>query len=176
MRSRPNRYTIALLACLASAAGADSAFDARVSVANATVAPRPEHKQMLVPGDLEYAVEVSMRCSGQSEPESLSLGVADTRDFFDLADSADRSTLVSTFIVPGEQVAPVVTQGYCIQGDEESQVALQVDDILTMQLSLRCSDQSIHYLSQPLAVTINCVTRAVKQEGASRQDASPSER
>ena len=167
MRSRPFCYAIVMASSLATSAGADTMLEARISVASATIVPRAEEKQMLLPGDLEYAIEVTMRCADHSDPQSLSLGVADVRNYIDLAETEDRSTVVSTVMVPGEQVAPVVTQGYCVVDKEETQTTLQIKDVLTMQLSLRCSDESIHYRSQPLSVIIECAAADENQDASS---------
>lgn len=171
MRRRLYRYAIVLAASLPSYASGDGLLEARVSTASTTVAPLVEEKRMLLPGDLEYAIEVIMQCGELGDPQSLSLGVADTRNFIDLTEAGDTSTLVSTLMVPGAQLAPIVTQGYCVADRIETHTTMRVNDILTLQLSMRCSDQSIHYLSQPLGVSIDCVETPEDQESP-----SPSER
>lgn len=169
MRRRLYRCAIVLAASLPSYASGDSLLEARVSTASTTVAPLVEERRMLLPGNLEYEIEIIMQCGELSDPQSLSLGVADTRNFIDLTEADDKSTLVSTFIVPGAQLAPIVTQGYCVEDRKETHTTMRVDDVLTLQLSLRCSDQSIHYLSQPLGVSIDCAETPEDQESSSSE-------
>jgi hypothetical protein len=136
---------------------ANDEIKVRVSVATAEVAPNIESKQMLVPSDLEYSIEVDMRCEDPGLPRSLSLGVADTRHNFNIAEHAEH--LAATFKVPSQQLAPLVTQGYCVADDPDSQTTITIEGAFTAQISLRCESDdwsSVVYLSQPLSVRLFC--------------------
>lgn len=136
---------------------ANDEIKVRVSVAVTEVAPHIDSKQMLIPSDLEYAIEVEMRCEDPGLPRSLSLGVADTRHNFNIAEHAEH--LAATFEIPGKQLAPLVTQGYCVADDPDSQTTMTIEGAFTAQISLRCESDdsnSVVYLSQPLSVRLLC--------------------
>jgi len=164
------RYALPALVALPATILAGNEIVAEVSVADAEVRPQASDKQVLVPADLEYAIELETNCEPGSEPASLSLGVADTRHRFDLTDFAASGRVSSTFVVPGEQLAPVVTKGYCIADNPASQTAILLPAVFTAQISLVCSSgnsDSVHYLSQPLAVRLLCVSADKDQEASS---------
>lgn len=170
MKMRFFRYTLLALVALPATLWADNAIVAEVSVADAEFMPQASDRQVLVPPDLEYAIELDTNCGPGSEPASLSLGVADTRHRFSLADSAASGLVSSTFVVPGEQLAPVVKTGFCIADNSASQTTILLPAVFTAQISLVCrsgNSDAVHYLSQPLAVRLVCVSADKDQEASS---------
>ena len=170
MKMRFFRYTLPALVALPATILAGNAIVAEVSVANAEFWPQASDRQVLEPPDLEYAIELETNCEPGSEPASLSLGVADTRHRFSLTDFAATGIVSSTFVVPGEQLAPVVTKGYCIADNSASQTTILLRAAFTAQISLVCrsgNSDSVHFLSQPLAVRLVCVSADKDQEASS---------
>ena len=167
MNMRPFLYMSLVYVALSPTPCSGEALRAEVSVAETEVTPQVEDKRVLVPADLEYAIEIEARCSQDSVPASLSIGVADTRHHFPLADSADTARFSTTFVVPGRQVAPLVTTGYCVLEQPDSQTTMLVPAALTAQISLACSSgvsSSMHYLSKPLAIRLICVSPDADQD------------
>ena len=169
MKMRFFRYVLLAIIVFPPVLSASELILARVSVAEARVTPQVEDKQVLVPTDLEYAIEIETRCESDSVPLSLSIGVADVRHYFHLADSANPRYLNTTFLVPGQQLAPLVTTGYCVAENPDSHDTLLVESAFSAQISLTCGRdvaRSVHYLSQPLSVRLLCIAPAEGQESS----------
>lgn len=130
-------------------------FDtATVSVAPDTVAKR----QLFLPG-LEYTFTAEVNCREPSKPKRLSISIADTRVLLEIAEDGQSSNIKQALQVPATQLGPLQTDGFCIEGNSETQTAIVVQGVLTSSASVRCAsdnDESIHFASEPLAVRIEC--------------------
>ena len=170
MKIRLFGYMLSAVIALPATLPAAEPIRASLSVADAEVTTRVGDKQVLVPTDLEYAIEIATSCEPGSVPASLSIGVADTRHHLSLTDSFDSGRVSTTFVVPGQQLAPIVTSGYCVADHPGSQGIVIIEAAFTAQISLACRSDvasTMHYLSQPLSVRLVCRSDDESQDASS---------
>ena len=152
--------TAALLALTAYSAATDQSAAVSIS-ANTPSMPvtrrATDQSPLIVPG-LEYEFQVETRCSEGSEPESVMLSIADTREHLPPAQLNQSST---TFLirVPAKQIAPLQVDEFCIDETPQDSMRLTIGAVLSAQASLVCSgdgEKSITYTSTSLDLMLTC--------------------
>ena len=151
---------VASLALLPSASiGNSGSISAAFSTATVSVEPATAGRRQIDLPALEYDFSIYVQCEAPAQPARLSVSVADTRRRFDLPDVEESGSVNESLLIPASQLTPVATDGFCVDGDEASHAPLLVRGVLTSSLSLRCSDEnddSIHFVSESLAVRLEC--------------------
>ncbi len=144
----------------------DASEEPTIEIASSTpsvvLAPRPYGRFIRLPSlEIEFSVRPS--CPGDSQPQSVTLSVADTRKSIGVENLTARQIATITLQVPAKQIAPIAAADFCrISGDDGSVYEgkeLTFADALTAHASLRCSadsDDSITYVSHALNVKIRC--------------------
>ncbi len=149
-----------VLVLLPSASIGDSGrISAAFSTATVSVSPATDGRRQIDLPALEYDFSIYVQCEAPAQPARLSVSVADTRKRFNLPHVEASGSVNETLLIPADQLAPVVTDGFCVDGDEASRTPLLVKGVLTSALSLRCStesDDTIHFASESLAVRLEC--------------------
>ncbi len=149
------------LVLLPSAGNGDSSrISAAFGTATVSVSPADAGRRQIELPALEYEFSVYVHCEAPAKSARLSVTVADTRNRFDLPEAAASGSVNESLLIPASQLAPVITDGFCVDDDEASHNSLLVEGLLTSSLSLRCSAESedtIHFASESLAVRLECV-------------------
>ena len=126
----------------------------------------PGRHTMRLPG-LEFAIRLEPRCAVGTDADSISVSVADTRLHIGRDVLAEQPVIEMTIRVPREQIGPLVIEDFCVVGDDAANGSeMRVRDALTVQLSLKCTDesrQSIIYQTESLAITLICETPTADQ-------------
>ncbi|MDJ0701257.1 MAG: hypothetical protein QNJ07_15525 [Woeseiaceae bacterium] len=160
-----------VLALLPSAGNGDSSrITAAFGTATISVSPMDDGRRQIELPALEYDFSIYVHCEAPAQSARLSISVADTRKRFDLPDATASGSVNESLLIPARQLAPVITDGFCVDGDEASHNSLLVEGLLTSSLSLRCSAESedtIHFASESLAVRLECVELSEDYETSS---------
>ena len=152
-------WAASTLLVLAIAYGDSPELVARVSAATVDVEPSTDTERRIALPDLEFDFSVSMNCGPVLKASRVSISVADTRHSYEIGAAEDRRNLDASFAVPGEQIAPVAADGFCVRDEPRSQRPMQLPGLLSSQISLLCSgesDSEIHFASQALNVELVC--------------------
>ncbi len=153
-------FLVVALAVLPSTSIGNAArISAAFSTATVSVSPAIEVRRQIDLPALEYDFSIHVQCEAPAQAARLSVSVADTRKRIDLADAESSGSVDESLLIPADQLAPVVTDGFCVDGDEASRASLLVKGVLTSSLSLRCSNQrddTIYFASESLAVRLEC--------------------
>jgi len=127
-------------------------FDAAV----AKIALRSSSRPIQLPG-LIFAVRIEASCSTPLTARSISISIADTRIN---VQPDDTGLIEKTIRVPTKQLGPIAVDDFCIVGDDVSSgQQLQLRDVLSAQISLRCSSdtqESMSYETVALEVALQC--------------------
>lgn len=145
-----------LVATAANADENDSPLAVAFEPATATVAPRETSRPIDLP-DLTFAFRAQAFCPDEQVAESVTISIADTRI---TVRPDDNGIIEKSIVVPRKQLAPVVANDFCLLDEaEQPELALQVDDAMSAQLSLRCAgenSESIRYQTTSLNVALQC--------------------
>ncbi len=159
MRISDARLWLAVMLCSPTVAPAEPGILlVEFSTAIVPVAPETLDKRRIMLPSLDYAFAIRANCPEPGRASSVSISIADTRQRFDLQES-DSGLLDADFSIPAEQLAPLVTDGFCVAGDAASEAPLVVRGALTSQASVLCTsgdEQSLYFASEPLAVKLIC--------------------
>ena len=143
-------------------ASEEPAIEIRSSTPSVVLAPRTYGRFIRLPS-LEIEFKVRPSCPRGSQPQSVTLSVADTRKSIGVENLTARQISTITLQVPGKQIAPIAAADFCRISDDDRSVfegrELTFADALTAHASLRCSadsDDSITYVSHALNVNIRC--------------------
>jgi len=136
-----------------------------VDVAPAIVQVRPlaQGRKLIRLPTLEFRFTIQATCALDTEVQSVSISIADTRKTISGDDILSAFDQPVVFSVPARQVSPVAVDGFCPQADDrERQAELLVRDAVTAHLSLRCTGENgadITYSSRALDVILQCPDR-----------------
>jgi hypothetical protein len=128
------------------------------------VSPRLPGRVNISLPSLTYAMSVTVDCEANWQPDSVSIGVADSRASFNAEQLRASRELTLELRIPSEQIPPLHVEHFCIIGDRDESDTTNTDKItisgvLSAQASLRCateSAKSITYLTKPLDVVLEC--------------------
>lgn len=134
---------------------------------------------------LEYRFDVQAACRDDRTPRSLSINIADSRLALSGGDLESHAAKELVLTVPARQLAPIAVDDFCVAGpvveggtaggpaangaggvsveDPAPRRLLTVPAVVSAQASLVCGGDSgsdISYVTQPLAVTLACMTPA----------------
>ena len=116
---------------------------------------------------LEFRFTIQAVCAIDTEAQSISISVADTRKTISGNDIATISDMPIDFSIPARQLSPVAVDGFCPRADDGNRLAkLLVRDAVTAHLSLRCAGkggEAITYKSHALDVMLQCPVRGDDQ-------------
>ena len=174
-----------ILLCVAAAivtipvladSGAEMSVKAQAAVV--TVKPLPYGRRLVPLPALEFALLVEPQCAPDTQPDSISISVADTKTTLTASDINGRSMVVASIAVPRRQVSPLAIEGFCQadQSDESNPPELLVKDAFTANISLRCAGEHntvIAYASKTLDLKLRCMNEEGETGAPSDQD-SPS--
>jgi hypothetical protein len=152
------RASVLILASLVAAADSGD-FRIEFSTALVHIAPDASSRRRIELPVLEYQFAADTRCPASAAESRLSISIADTLYRFPLEPSEPAGTLNADLTVPAEQLAPLVTEGFCVSDDESSAAPLVVPGALTSHVSLHCGsgpDRTVRFASRPLAVQLVC--------------------
>jgi hypothetical protein len=162
------RLLLALVLVLVCAQGAWSESNARLHVDAAAaivqIEPLAVGRKLIRLPALEFELSIDAACALDSDAESLSISVADTRKTISGDGTANISGQPIRFLVPARQVSPIAVYGFCPHAGESSELLIR--DAVTTHLSLRCSGadgESITYASYGLDVLLRCATPVSSQ-------------
>lgn len=154
----PALLPFVVFAAAASWAETFAHLDMETEPVSITLTPVDEgHKVVRLPA-LEYRIRVHGRCAAEQRAESVSISAADTQAMLTGAQLADAGLIVVDLVVPAQQLAPLIVDGFCSSQDRTARELL-VESVVMANLSLRCAvgaDQSITYAAHPLAVMLKC--------------------
>lgn len=123
----------------------------------AQIAPRPaRHRQIDLP-TISFSVKTRFACMGNTLPELLSIGIADT--LFRHVPAAGQRSLLAVVEVPAEQIAPINIGNFCVADDTSVGTDLLLPGIATAQVSLRCDLSTppiLQLTSVPLPLRLIC--------------------
>lgn len=161
---------IAIIALAANSPGeepSDNRLLVDTDAALVTVSELPSGRHSMRLPSLEFAIRLEPRCAVGTDADSISVSVADTRLRIGRDALAEQPVIETTIRVPREQIGPLVIRDFCVAGDDAANGSeLRVRDALTVQLSLKCTDesrQSIIYQTESLAITLICETPTADQ-------------
>jgi hypothetical protein len=161
---------IAIMALAVESPGEEQPDDhllVSIDTAMVEISARPSGRHAIRLPSLEFVVRLEPRCAIGKDADSVSISVADTRLRIGRDPLAEQPIIETTIRIPGEQIGPLVIEGFCVAGEDAANDAfMEVRDALTAQLSLRCSEgsrQSIVYWTEALTITLKCETPAASQ-------------
>ena len=134
-------------------------LEATASMASASVGPAAGLKRTIRLPALDFEFDLLAFCPEEQRPLSVSASIADTRQSFEVRAVDGQHHASALVTVPAAQIAPVVTENFCMDGDPQSLQSLHLAGTLTAQISLRCGAeeaQSAYFLSVPLDVRLVC--------------------
>jgi len=157
---------------------ANSGAEMRVKadVAVVTVKPLPGGRRLVRLPALEFALLIEPQCAPDTQVDSISISVADTKTTLTAGDMDGQSEVVAKIAIPRRQVSPLAIEGFCQLGrnDESNQSEMLIEDAFTASISLRCAGEHntvIAYASKALDLKLRCVheegeTEAPPDQGA----------
>ncbi len=161
---------IAIMALAANSSGEEQSDDRLLvdtDAALVAISELPSGRHSMRLPSLEFTIRLEPRCAVGMDADSISVSVADTRLRIGRDALAEQPVIETTIRVPREQIGPLVIRDFCVAGDDAANGSeMRVRDALTVQLSLRCTDesrQSIIYQTESLAITLICVTPTADQ-------------
>ncbi len=162
-------YIVPLLVASAAHGENEHQITSAADAAAVELAPLSDRRSVSLP-ELEFPFRINANCAGDEFATSISISIADTVTSHDvstendpaLEQPADPVLLETILKVPGQQLAPVMIEGFCTgdkaQGSEDGQ-SLLIRDAIAANISLRCSSdvsQSISYARLPLEIKLVC--------------------
>jgi len=166
------------LALLAITAPASSSNHAQATVlakpALVEIGPQPAVNRLLNLPSLEFPLTIEPRCAAGARIESLVISIADTQRRYVAADFAASGPLESTLLLPERQIGPLAIGQFCAAErlDPDPQRSLQIHDVFTASVSLRCSSdfgQTISFETLALDVSLSCKSAADEQSDAAAE-------
>ena len=161
---------IAIMALAADSPGEEQSDDRLLvdtDAALVAVSELPSGRHSMRLPSLEFAIRLEPRCAVGMEADSISVSVADTRLHIGRDALAEQPVVETTIRVPREQIGPLVIRDFCVAGDDAANGSeMRIRDALTVQLSLKCTDesrQSIIYQTESLTITLICETPTADQ-------------
>ena len=161
---------IAIMALAANSPGEEQSDDRLLvdtDAALVAVSELPSGRHSMRLPSLEFTIRLEPRCAVGTDADSISVSVADTRLRIGRDALAEQPVIETTIRVPREQIGPLVIKDFCVAGyDGANGSEMRVHDALTVQLSLKCTDenrQSIIYQTESLAITLICETPTADQ-------------
>ncbi len=161
---------IAIMALAADSPGEEQSDDRLVvdtDAALVAVSELPSGRHSMRLPSLAFAIRLEPRCAVGMEADSISVSVADTHLRIGRDALAEQPVIETIIRVPREQIGPLVIRDFCVAGDDATNGSeMRVRDALTVQLSLKCTDesrQSIIYQTESLAITLICETPTADQ-------------
>lgn len=128
-----------------------------------TIQPQSEGSRFLQLPALEYRFFLEAKCTTGFAPESLSVGIADSRKSLGSSEIPEQEPFEVTLPVPADQVGPVALHSFCRNTDPRDSgtetLSLLIPAVVSAQLSLTCmndSSREISYASAPVDVLLNC--------------------
>lgn len=139
------------------------------------IAPGGNGRRAIQLPALRYEFQLLHRCAVASEPQSLSVTVADSHVRFPAdALDADRGVVRASLSIPASQIPPVVVNAFCEQGQAEpddGQPTLTLASIMSVSASLRCGSalgDQVTFSAAPLDVVLVCDAEAAASAGEGR--------
>lgn len=139
----------------------ESQLAVRTTTATAIINEVAAGRRLIALPELSYEFAIDLQCAGETQAESISISVADTRHTLGAAEIAGQSTVEAGITIPRQQVAPIAIDNFCqLQEYEETAFAeLMVDAAFTAHISLLCKGEeqlSIVYTTAGLALKLQC--------------------
>ena len=133
-------------------------------VPTVTVAPRPPGQLVVHLPGLSYAMTVTIDCTANWVPDSVSISVADSGTSLDAEQLQAGVELELELRIPANQIAPLRIEKFCTVDDKDvhdtaNQERIYVPGFMSAQASLRCatdSEQLTMYVTKPLDVVLKC--------------------
>ena len=101
--------------------------------------------------------DISLTCTADLEPVTVSLSIADTRKSLATKDISNTGITSITMTIPEAQIGPIAVNGFCVAaGVAES---IRIPAVLSAQASLLCANDEgskMTYVSRSLDVTLLC--------------------
>jgi hypothetical protein len=137
-----------------------------VEAALVTITPRLPGRNLIRIPTLEIAFTVAATCRDEWNARSLSLSVADTRRSYSATELDENTPESIALRVPGEQIAPLAVDEFCVVAEADAQThaatddeQLLVRDAFSAHASLLCAsnqEQRMNYVSRTLDVILVC--------------------
>ena len=106
---------------------------------------------------LSYVFDISVTCTADLEPVTVSLSIADTRKSLATKEISNAGNTSITMTIPEAQIGPIAVNGFCVTaGVAES---IRIPAVLSAQASLLCANDEggrMIYASRSLDVTLLC--------------------
>lgn len=140
-----------------------SELDVRSEVPQIAMKPRAEGTRFLTLPALEYRFFLEARCTEGFAPETLSVGIADSRKSLRSAEIPAQEAFELTLPVPADQVGPVALHSFCKETAANeagpSSLSLLIPAVVSAQFALICvnaGEREISYVSEPVDVMLTC--------------------
>ena len=157
MRQQIPMTAILWVVWLMQPALADAELIAVASEARAEVAPRGARRQVRLP-QLDFSVRAKFACPDDAVAESVTISIADAHKRY--APNEDDNSLEAVVAVPANQIAPIATGSFCMDGNSGGEELL-LAGVATAQLSLRCLNQTGRFVSfASLALPVRLVCKS----------------
>jgi len=144
---------------VASEPGARVTVDAHPAVIG--IKPLPDGRRLISLPAIEFALAITPQCATGTQPQSLSVSIADTRKTLGSGELDGHPTVAVSIAIPRKQASPLAVDGFCPadQSADASNTDLSIEDAFTAHVSLRCAgeeQQTIVYAAQPLGLVLHC--------------------
>jgi hypothetical protein len=170
---RPASFLLSalVLGAMASPATADDTLLINSATATVSIQPQPPGRNFLRLPSIEFSFDIELVCHDDRTAGSLSLTVADTREFLGADEIASSELEGIVVLVPEKQLAPLAVDNFCVQdttvaATRRREERIVVPDVLSAHASLLCAaedSQTMTYVSRPLDIVLTC-ERPAEQE------------
>ena len=143
------------VAWLMQPASADAELVAYAREARAEITPHGDRRQVRLP-KLDFSLRAKFACPDDGVAESVTISIADAHEHYAPGEGDD--SVQATITVPANQIAPIATGDFCMDGDSGGDEVL-LTGVATAQLSLRCLTQSgrrVSFASLRLPLRLVC--------------------
>ena len=158
---------VAIAASIATATETEPVHNIEITadVPTVQVSPRRAGRISMRLPSLTFALNVTVLCDKNWQPDSMSVSVADSMTSFNAEQLQASRELGLELRIPSNQISPLRVEQFCIAGgsddpDKINRNKITIPGVVSAQASLRCateSTKSIIYVTEPLDVVLECV-------------------